>query len=525
MMKLLTNDAAVEEAAARINELLAAHAEWFLGALDESLRTTQLRKDEIDVSIAQKRLMLSYWNEAGTIAWRITGWEWTGAKLLLDATRNLNRTRAVLEIIPRASAKTITATVSATRRAVCEQLANLAARQTENAQIEKAQLSAGVRRDEPGRYARIILSSRATRERIAVTGYVTESNAGDADALLSSALLWFLRARARAARPQVRKLWLIVNRECLAAVTQRVALLRDELRDQIAVHEIDDDWQTLTHVAPLKEVGLWPEASTRVLRPARKYSPGDVAREIIALAPAAIDVVRARYGETLRYHGLAFARVRRVMNQEHMWFGTENKHRRLLSNDTTKEFGKLLEDLIEHRHAKATDNRHALYRAAPEAWLESMLRRDITRLDPGLIIAPLHAQFRAAQTSSTVNDNADPLSAARPIDLLALRRDGRLVVIELKVNEDREHVLQGVDYWHRVEAYRRRGEIAHAKLFGDAVIADEAPLVYLVAPTLRFHRAFQTLAQCITPRIEIYRFDLNEDWRACVRVMRRARVN
>ncbi len=56
------------------------------------------------------------------------------------------------------------------------------------------------------------------------------------------------------------------------------------------------------------------------------------------------------------------------------------------------------------------------------------------------------------------------------------------------------------------------------------MIADEPPLVYLVAPGLRFHRAFQTLAECITPRIEIYRFDLNEDWRAIVRVMRRVRA-
>jgi hypothetical protein len=50
---------------------------------------------------------------------------------------------------------------------------------------------------------------------------------------------------------------------------------------------------------------------------------------------------------------------------------------------------------------------------------------------------------------------------------------------------------------------------------------DERPLVYLVAPLLRFHRAFNLLAQSVTPEIEIYRFDINEDWRAGVRVMRR----
>jgi len=46
-----------------------------------------------------------------------------------------------------------------------------------------------------------------------------------------------------------------------------------------------------------------------------------------------------------------------------------------------------------------------------------------------------------------------------------------------------------------------------------------------VAPTLRVHPSFQTLAGCISTEIEIYRFDLNEDWRSGVRVMRRMRVN
>ncbi|HYK20849.1 MAG TPA: hypothetical protein VEV42_08950, partial [Pyrinomonadaceae bacterium] len=230
----------------------------------------------------------------------------------------------------------------------------------------------------------------------------------------------------------------------------------------------------------------------------------------------AIDVVHARHGETLRYFGLPFARVRSLLNTQKAWFGINRAHRRLLEGSSWNDWQNLLRDLQEHRSAAALDHRHALYRAAPEAWLESLLRRNITMLDPGLIIAPLHAQFRTARGAKL---------GIRPIDLLALRQDGRLVVIELKVSEDREHVLQGADYWRRVEAHRRRGHIAKARLFGERAIRDEAPLVYLVAPTLRVHPAFQTLAQCISPDIEIYRFDINEDWRSGVRVMRRERVN
>jgi hypothetical protein len=79
--------------------------------------------------------------------------------------------------------------------------------------------------------------------------------------------------------------------------------------------------------------------------------------------------------------------------------------------------------------------------------------------------------------------------------------------------------------WRRISTYQRGGHIKHARLFGDAEISDESPLVYLVAPLLRYHRAFDTLARAIRPEIEMYRFDLNEDWRTGVRVARRVRVN
>jgi hypothetical protein len=91
--------------------------------------------------------------------------------------------------------------------------------------------------------------------------------------------------------------------------------------------------------------------------------------------------------------------------------------------------------------------------------------------------------------------------------------------------EDRDMVLQGVDYWRRIHTYHQAGHLQRARLFGNAEISRAPPLVYLVAPILRFHRAFQTLASAVAPEIELYRFDLNEDWRAVVRVERRTRVN
>jgi hypothetical protein len=403
--------------------------------------------------------------------------------------------------------------VKAARQARCETLAQLVCANQRGAKVERASLSPGARRGQPGRYERILL--RLKHERIAVTGLVTAGKPSDADAFLAAALLWFKRIGERARAPYIQQLRLIAETDLIKPVLQRVALLRQSLRDAVTVYEVDQQLTDLTYVEVPTREELWKRRLRR-FPPTLPTEFSYAAARIKSISPNAIDVVSARQGETLRYFGLPFARVRRVMRTERVWFGLEGSRRRMLDEKSEREFQNLLVDLQEHRTANTADRHHALYRNAAEAWLESLLRRDITKLDPGLIIAPLHAQFRTARGGTT---------SVRPIDLLALRHDGRLAVIELKVSEDREHVLQGVDYWQRVEAQRRRGHISRAKLFGERKIKNEPALIYLVAPTLRVHPAFNTLARSIAPDIEIYRFDINEDWRTGVRVMRRVRVN
>lgn len=498
-------------AQAQISSLLREHAEWLYISSDGS--TQSLRRDEIDITVSHETLVLSCWTETGTRLWRILEWHWNGQSLAFHASRKMGAELSVIELIPRASAKSVTATIKAARQIRCERMAQLAASLQPDTAVERIALSRGTRPSHPGRYAQILLKRR--HERIAVTGPVVSSHPAAVDALLSSALLWFRRTADRIKPPRVEQLWLILSPELLLPVLYRLALLRGGLRSLIKVFTVDEDLTTLTEIACPDKEELWSKKLAR-FPPVAAALVSETTSAIVAEAPDAIDVVHARHGETLRYFGLPFARVRTLLGSVKVWFGINRSHRRLLEESTWNEWQNLLRDLREHRSASALDQRHTFYRAAPEAWLESLLRRNITLLDPGLIIAPLHAQFRTARGAKL---------GIRPIDLLALRQDGRLVVIELKVSEDREHVLQGADYWRRVEAHRRRGHIARAKLFGARTIRDEPPLVYLVAPTLRVHPSFQTLAACISSDIEIYRFDINEDWRCGVRVMRRIRVN
>ena len=97
----------------------------------------------------------------------------------------------------------------------------------------------------------------------------------------------------------------------------------------------------------------------------------------------------------------------------------------------------------------------------------------------------------------------------------------RLVIVEIKAAPDREMIFQAADYWRKIELQRRRGNLKKARIFGDMEISDNPPLVYLVAPTLGYHRDYAFLARTISPEIEFYRFDLNENWRENLKVLER----
>jgi hypothetical protein len=509
-MQRLTKPDHIEATRQQIVMLLESYAEWFQ-TIDGG-KAEPLKAREIDIRMAHGQLILSSWTETGSCSWRVAGCMWTGDRLTLQASRRMGSERSIIELIPRAAASAIAASVRAARQSRCDRLAELLVSQF-GLKIERAALSPGIRRGQPGKYARIILRSR--HQRIAVTASVTTHFGSDADSYLAASLLWFSRTGERMRPPYLEQLWLVLEGELVKAVLPRITLLRSSMVQVIHALRIDNDWTQLESLMIPQRRDLWSKRLAR-FPPYRQQELSNSAREILSSAPDAIDVVQARHGETLRYFGLPFARVRSLMHVERVWFGLDGTSRRLLDEGSRHEWQHLLDDLREHRSPTASDYQHALYRNASEAWLESLLRRDISKLDPGLIVAPLYAQFRLA---------SEGRAGVRPIDLLALRRDGRLVVIELKVTEDREHVLQGVSYWQRVEAHRRRGNITRASLFGERVIRNEPPLVYLVAPTLRVHRAFPSLARLVSPDIEIYRFDINEDWRSGVRVMRRVRAN
>jgi hypothetical protein len=105
------------------------------------------------------------------------------------------------------------------------------------------------------------------------------------------------------------------------------------------------------------------------------------------------------------------------------------------------------------------------------------------------------------------------------LDLLCITRLRRLAILELKATENLDLPLQAADYWSRIRRHRAQGNLARYGYFTGIELQSAAPLVYLVAPSLRFHPSTDALLRYLSPEMEIIRVGLAESWRRGLRIM------
>jgi hypothetical protein len=350
-----------------------------------------------------------------------------------------------------------------------------------------------------GRFAKMILKGRSGSQTIVVadvTGTMTH------ESLTSTALLQLAKLRVRKKDP-IKDITIAAEKTSARNLRKLHALLPDSGLSVVELKEEKGE-RSARFLAPVHLSDLWRE------RPPKLNIPSELiisrtASQLISIAPEKIDVVFSKQGETLRFLGLPFARVRKVFDRERAWFGIGRKQAMLMPENFSQVVG-LIAELALYRSSNADTKKHQYYKAYQEAWLGSILRRNISLLDANLVLSPLYNQFRASRDK---------------IDLLAIRSDGRLVIIELKTSPDRDLIFQAADYWRKIELQRRRGVLTKARLFGDREIIDKPALIYTVAPALCFHRDDPFFAKKLIPDIEIWRFDLHENWRKEIKVIQR----
>ena len=490
-----------QESHAEIRKILDSHIEWLI--VDSNGRSFGLQNNEIEIELSREKLLLGFLTTNGFQTWRVVDWKSENEKLILHLSKNFNREKAKIELVPRVSSKEFSETVELARIEKANKLAGLIIETEPRLKLIRVELN-----KENGRFAQIFYEDVKGKQTV-VLADVSETLTPEI--LLTSAILQLVKLQNRKKNP-IEKILILAESKVAKKLQKLHALLRANWQRKIKVVEIyktDAKEETkLKELETLDFASLFNKRKKKV-KTLEIQTASDTARKLIEISPDEIDVLQSQNGETVYFHGLPFARIRKVLNSEKIWFGVEAQ-RRLLSAGNYAEFAKIIDELKIYRRHDSPNRQHFYYKNAPEAWLESILRKNIKKLDANLILSPLHDQFRAERDK---------------IDLLAIRRDGRIVIIEVKIAPDREMIFQATDYWRKIEAERRAGNLQKAKIFGDLEIKNEPALVYLVAPLFSYHKDFDFLAQTISPEIEIYRFDVNENWREQLKVIRQEKVS
>ena len=477
-----------------LRELIAAYPEWLL--IRDTGRSFPLFAGEIDITTEDGRTLVGFMDDGGFHSWRLNDFTFNQGAIELDLAGPFAQKRETISLVPRESAAALAASVELARLEKANEVARMIETSIPATKIIRVDLNV-----ENGRLGQIIFE----REGVRTAALVDVTSGLTAESIITAAMTWLEMLAIRSKHPISDVLIAAESRQA-KALQKLHALLNERWKAKITLAEISRKAEPafIRELSKRKIRELWREKTKQLTIP-RDPQPSETATRLIELAPDEIDIVYSKQGETLRFLGLPFVRVRSLLGKEKAWFGA-GKFRRVLTPENWNEAVELVHDLEKYRSAKSENTRHEYYRTAPEAWLESILRRDIRRLDPNLILSPIYNQFRAS------NDK---------IDLLALRRDGRLVVIELKTQPDREMIYQAADYWRKIELQRRRGVLSAADLFDGREILDEPVLVYLAAPALSFHRDYEFFARSLAGDIELWRFELHENWREKIKVLAR----
>jgi hypothetical protein len=494
----------LENALTEITQILDSKNEWLLNR--SSGESFALLRSEIEISLERSKIIFAFLGEKGFQIWRVANFKIENGKVTLDLKRNFEKEQEKIRLVPRVSANELSETIELARLEKANDFARLLIAEKHAAKLTRVALN-----EKNGRFAQIVFADFAGKETAVladVSDVVTPEN------VLSTAIFWLSKLENRNKKP-INEIWILADKKRAKNLQKLHALLDENWKRKIKILEVSRkaakpltvEESTLKPLKKLEIKDLWREKPKKISL-TESLEMSRTAREIINLAPENIDLLFTRGGETLRFLGLPFARVRKIFGEEKTWFGIE-REKRILNENSREDFFDLLENLKTYRRFDSPNKKHALFRLASEAWLEAILRRNVKLLDANLVLSPIYNQFRASGDT---------------IDLLALRRDGRLVVIELKVAPDREMIFQAADYWRKIELQRRKGNLQKAKVFGDLEIAEAPTLVYLVAPTLSFHYDFDFLSKTVSPEIEIFRFDLSENWREDLKVLKRGKI-
>jgi hypothetical protein len=355
-----------------------------------------------------------------------------------------------------------------------------------------------------GIYVRGILKS--DKSSWAVIAVPEEESATGASRCLTFALLWLERLRPSADKKLVTGLRLLLPKENVAPVAHLLAVLNPKLRAEI--YQYDRTREIAEKIEPSSLANL----SSRLvpLREAQSLldRAGPQLELVKSLAPLSRITLHPSVPQQqicLRFRGLSFA----IWEDGRIFFGAPDAREQLNAGNHLA-LQQLLHELEIHRNPLASEATHWQFRAQPERWLETLVRENVARIDPAL-----DSRFAYAQVLANAGGDH------RILDVLTTTRSGRLAILELKASEFLNLPLQAADYWLRIKRHLEQGDFVRYGYFPGVELQSAPPIVYLVAPALRFHPATDAILRNLSAQFEVVRVGLAENWRRGLRVVLR----
>jgi hypothetical protein len=391
------------------------------------------------------------------------------------------------------------------RREFCTRFGRVLAEQFPDAMLEGALANGDdLEHSLSGSYARGVI--RKDSGRWAVLVVPNSQTAAASSNSLTSGLLWLARVRETSGKGNIAGLKLIVPRGAGEIPVRLAKALSSSI--QLEIYEYDLRSESIVKVEPTAFANRDNWLVTCRNRELLLDRADAELNSIVAMAPQAITLhPNVQCGEVmLRFRGLAFA----CWHDGAVFFGASGNLRKKLTPASHHELKKILHDLDTYRHPLASNTRHQLFRAQPERWLETIVRSDVTRIDASLDPRFVYTQlFANSATERGI------------LDILTVTKSGRLAIIELKASEHIHLPLQAADYWLRIREHLERGDFAHCGYFPKLELQKTPPLVYLVAPALRFHSTTGLLLRHLSSSMEVVRVGVAESWRRGIRVVMR----
>ena len=239
---------------------------------------------------------------------------------------------------------------------------------------------------------------------------------------------------------------------------------------RVSLFRINETKGTVEAVSPFDQGDLndrFRKAARRAHWPRPGMLPPDCAmlvESVRRLAPYHIEAHHRGPWVSLSIRGLEVARV--WIKRRRVEFGI-GEARLKLDHRNQYALEQLIQNTVSRRRPESELRNEIVFRFQPERWLESIISGHVTALDSTLDPSFVYAQvptYRGEQRTF--------------IDLLAVTREGRLVVMELKVSEETEFPFQALDYWLRVEWHRARDDFHRRGYFEGLSLIDAPPLLY-----------------------------------------------